>query len=474
MTRTKTLVTNSPNTAKPAQEVNFDGLVGPTHSYAGLSFGNVASVSHKAALSNPREAVLQGLRKMKELSNLGFPQSVLPPQERPDLITLRGLGFRGTDQEILDQAWKKSPELLAACASASAMWTANAATVAPSADTQDGRVHFTAANLINKFHRSLEARTTERVLRSIFRNEEFFSHHRALEAGGSVFSDEGAANHTRFCREYGEKGIHFFVFGRSAFHPERFPEPTRFPARQSLEASEAIARLHLLSPQSVVFAQQNPEAIDAGAFHNDVVAVGNGRVLFFHEKAFARKEETLGELDRKLRAQSEVSLIPIEVPASEVSLKDAVQSYLFNSQLLALPGSGSEPSLLLIAPHECEEVESVKSYLSSLIDSKSTPIREVRLFDLRQSMRNGGGPACLRLRVVLTAEERAHALPGVFMSDALYTKLVDWANRHYRDRLSAEDLRDAKLYEESRRALDELTSILGLGSVYPFQFPSAP
>lgn len=59
-------------------EVNFDGLVGLTHHYAGLSFGNEASTRHQNTLSNPRLAAKQGLLKMKALADLGYKQGVLP------------------------------------------------------------------------------------------------------------------------------------------------------------------------------------------------------------------------------------------------------------------------------------------------------------------------------------------------------------------------------------------------------------
>ena len=259
-------------------EVNFDGLVGPTHNYGGLSYGNVASQSNCQQASNPREAALQGLAKMKALMDLGFTQGVLAPQERPDVAGLRRLGFSGTDAQVIERAAKQSMPLLVASCSASSMWVANAATVSPSADTADGRVHFTAANLNCKYHRSIEHPTTSRVLSAMFADQQHFAHHAALPAVAQ-FGDEGAANHTRFCRSYGEAGVEFFVFGRAAFDT-RFPAPQKYPARQTLEASQAVARLHGLSDDGVVYAQQNPAVIDQGVFHNDVIAVGNGEVLF--------------------------------------------------------------------------------------------------------------------------------------------------------------------------------------------------
>src|SRR5690554_1825766 len=244
--------------AKHAVEANFDGLVGPTHNYAGLSWGNVASKSNVHAVSNPREAALQGLAKMKRLADRGYTQGILPPHERPHIPTLRSLGFEGTDAQILNKAAKTNPAILAAVTSASCMWTANAATVSPSADTRDHRVHFTPANLSAKFHRSIEHIVTGRLLKAMFTDECYFAHHSALPSV-SHFGDEGAANHTRLCSTYGDPGVELFVYGQAAFN-ESAPAPVKYPARQTLEASRAIARLHGLDDRHAVFAQQNPRS----------------------------------------------------------------------------------------------------------------------------------------------------------------------------------------------------------------------
>jgi len=444
-----------------AYEMNFDGLVGPTHNYGGLSYGNVASQSNSQAASNPKEAAKQGLAKMKALMDMGFKQGVLAPQERPDVAALRRLGFTGSDVEVIQRAAREAMPLLVASCSASSMWTANACTVSPSADTADGRVHFTAANLNCKFHRSIEHPTTSRVLQAMFANPAHFAHHPALPAVAQ-FGDEGAANHTRFCKGYGDAGVEFFVYGRSAFDA-RYPAPARYPARQTLEASQAVARLHGLSEAGVVYAQQNPAVIDQGVFHNDVIAVGNGEVLFYHQDAFLETDKVLAELGEKL-ARRGGNFQAICVPASAVSVQDAVRSYLFNSQLL----TRADGSMLLVVPEECKSNASVWRYLQQLTASGG-PIREVRVFDLKQSMQNGGGPACLRLRVALNEQELAAVNPGVLMSDALHDTLVAWVDKHYRDRLSEADLADPQLLTECRTALDELTQILKLGSVYPFQ-----
>ncbi|MCR8916244.1 N-succinylarginine dihydrolase [Marinobacter panjinensis] len=443
---------------KHAVEANFDGLVGPTHNYAGLSWGNVASKSNVRSVSNPKEAALQGLAKMKRLADRGYVQGVLPPHERPHIPTLRSLGFSGSDSEILRAAVKQSPSILAAVSSASTMWTANAATVSPSADTADHRVHFTPANLSAKFHRSIEHVVTGRALKSIFSDESWFAHHPALPSV-SQFGDEGAANHTRLCAGYGEPGVELFVYGQIAFN-EKAPAPRLYPARQTLEASQAIARLHGLKDSRVVFAQQNPKAIDAGVFHNDVIAVGNGNTLFYHELAFLDEETVLADIRSRLTG---AELEAVRVSSEQVPLEDAVASYLFNSQLLNTPDG-----MMLAVPGECREIEAVSRYLDELVDNEGS-ITSVEVFDVKQSMRNGGGPACLRLRVVLNDDELKAMHHGVLLTDALYERLTTWVEAHYREELSQEDLGDPMLLDEVRKALDELTGILGLGSIYDFQ-----
>jgi succinylarginine dihydrolase len=446
-----------------AYEVNFDGLVGPTHSYAGLAYGNVASAKHRHSVSNPKAAALQGLAKMKLLADLGLKQAVLPPQERPDTEALRRLGFDGTDAQVLEKAARADPAILAACCSASSMWAANAATVSPSADAADGRVHLTPANLVSQFHRSLEPTTTAAVLRAIFPDPAVFAHHPPLPSA-LPFGDEGAANHSRFAPAHGMPGVELFVYGRRALDHSG-SRPSKYPARQTYEASSAIARLHQLhEPAGVVFPQQNPDAIDAGVFHNDVVAVGNGNVLLCHELAFLDRQHALDELRARYAGRCGGELVVIEATADELPIADAVGSYVFNSQLVTLPDS----TMTLVAPVECEEYESVRRFLHRLLASGG-PVRAVRLVDVRHSMRNGGGPACLRLRVVLTEAELAKVLPSVLLTDELYADLAAWVARHYRERLEPADLADPKLLTESRDALDELTRILGLGKVYRFQ-----
>lgn len=444
-------------------EVNFDGLVGPTHNYSGLSYGNIASTKNKRSAANPREAALQGLEKMKYIADLGLVQGVLPPQERPYIPLLRSLGYQGDDVTIWKKIAEESAPLLNICSSAAAMWAANAATVSPSFDSGDGKVHFTPANLTAKIHRSIEADATARILKTIFKDDRFFTHHDPLPYG-LYFSDEGAANHSRLCRRHGENGVQLFVWGRSSLLNEG-KEPAMFPARQTLEASQAIARNHQLDPTKVVFAQQNPAAIDAGVFHNDVIAVANEHVLMFHQEAFLDENACLDVLSRRFEEASKTPLIKIRVSSLRVPLCDAIATYLFNSQLVSLANG----SMAIIAPKECADKENVFCLLNEIVADTANPINAIHFLNLHESMRNGGGPACLRLRVVLSQQELQAAHQGVFFTDTLYRRLKAWVLKHYRDRLLPADLNDPLLIEETRQALNELTSIMKLGPIYEFQ-----
>ncbi|MES2316357.1 MAG: N-succinylarginine dihydrolase [Pseudomonadota bacterium] len=443
---------------QPAREFNFDGLVGPSHNYAGLSFGNVASFSNVKSASNPKQAALQGLAKMRALAARGFAQALLPPQARPNFRLLRSIGFSGTDADVLARAYRESPVILACAYSASPMWTANAATVSPSADTFDGRAHFTAANLNNKLHRADEHAQSTRTLRALFGDEKHFAVHAPLPST-PAFGDEGAANHTRLCASHGGKGVEFFVYGRVEFDPSA-PAPKKYPARQTLEASQAIARLHGLDASRTVFSSQNPDVIDQGVFHNDVIAVGNGNVLFYHEQAFHDEAAVLNNLRVAMDGVG-AELNAVRVDTRLVSVADAVASYLFNSQLL----TKSDGNMALVIPQECQENLAVARYLEELVASGG-PVDELIHFDLRQSMRNGGGPACLRLRVALTELEAGAMHQGVIMTEPLYATLVDWVGKYYRDQLEPKDLADPQLAIECQGALEELTRILGLPGLY--------
>ncbi|MDO6564809.1 N-succinylarginine dihydrolase [Amphritea sp. 1_MG-2023] len=445
----------------PYQEVNFDGLIGPSHNYAGLSLGNLASGAHQGELASPREAALQGLEKMWRLVQRGQIQGVFPPACRPDIDTLRKLGFRGPLPEMITQAYQQAPHLLAACYSASSMWAANAATVSASQDSSDNRLHFTPANLITTLHRSIETQSTANLLKRIFNDPVHFCHHPPLPLQAS-FADEGAANHTRLCAEHSQPGITLLVYGRG----KRRSTPQKFPARQTQAACQALMRQHNLPPTQVLLAQQNPEAIDQGVFHHDVIGVGHRHFLMLHEQAFVNQRQVLKQLQQQWQQLNGAAqpLIISEIDQRTLSVKEAVSSYLFNSQLISL----SDQTMLLLAPANCLAVCQAKSAIEALI-AADNPVSEVEYIDLAQSMNNGGGPACLRLRVPLSPSELKAVHPHILLDENLYRRLKDWIKQHYRDQLKPQDLADPCLANEIYTALDELTDIIKLPKLYPFQ-----
>lgn len=439
-------------------EYNFDGLVGPTHNYAGLSFGNVASQHNAGAVANPKLAAKQGLQKMHTLMKLGVPQAVLPPQQRPNLNLLTDLGLTGTTAQLLHKAHKINPVLLAAVYSASSMWTANMATVSPSCNTADGRLNFTPANLNYNLHRAQESQFSYSLLKHIFSDPRHFVVHKPL-LGYRDLSDEGAANHNLLCPEYGEPGLELFVYGRNGLD-DKTQVPLLYPARQTRLASAVIAQQHGVHLYLRCFIQQNPMAINAGVFHNDVIFVANKNVMFYHEHAFLdwpnMQKQILNFFDGNCHF--------ISIAENELPIADAVATYIFNSQLVTLPDN----SMALIVPAECKESSSATKILETVV-AGNNPIKHLEYVQCRQSMRNGGGPACLRLRVILAPEQQQNFNQELIMTEDLYHKLDAWVEKHYRDRLTSDDFLDPDLVLEVNTALENLTKILHLGSIYPFQ-----
>ena len=412
------------------REINFDGIVGPSHNYAGLSIGNLASTRNAGDLSHPRSAALQGIEKMRANLALGLAQGIFVPQPRPDRKWLARLGTTIEDSDSL---------LAANAMSASAMWAANAATVSPAPDTRDGKCHLTVANLKSMPHRSHEWRATMAQLEIAFRNEAFALHPPIPPA----FGDEGAANHMRLTSRHQDQGIEIFVYGVSG---------GSFPARQHLEASRAVARLHRLKPEKTIFAEQSEAAIAAGAFHNDVVAVADQKVLFAHEHAFANKDLLLDACERAVPGFEYV-----EVPDSEVPLADAIRSYLFNAQLVTPPGG--QPTL--IVPSEARENPAVWSWLERHIGGNG-PIRNVEVVDVRQSMANGGGPACLRLRIVA---DPAAVDPRFMVDHSALDRLSGLISQYWPEEIDYADLQRPALIAEIERARLALLEALNLAEL---------
>lgn len=406
-------------------EVNFDGLIGPTHNYAGLSPGNIASGRNAGNTSHPRAAALQGLAKMRANLELGLFQGIFLPHDRPNEQWLATLGtdLLRADAHLRAQAW-----------SASAMWAANAATVSPASDTADGRTHLTVANLLTMPHRSHEWRGTLAQLRTIFADSSFVIHNPVPVP----FGDEGAANHMRLCANHAAPGVEVFVFGGNG---------GPFPARQHLQASMTVARAHRLDLDRTLFVQQSDSAIAAGAFHNDVVAVANEQVLLAHEEAFADKEVFYAKLRR---LQPDVQII--EVPSDRVSLNDAITSYLFNAQLVTLPG---EAGMALVLPTEARDMATVWSWLQEQVAGNG-PIRKLLPVDVRQSMANGGGPACLRLRVVC---DPTKIDPRFLLNEAKIERIETLVSAFWPESIAPEDLTSPALLSQVGAANRALRSM---------------
>lgn len=412
-------------------EINFDGIVGPSHNYAGLSLGNLAATSHGGDTSFPRAAALQGLEKMRANMALGLAQGFLLPLPRPNRPFLERLAVDATtDRALFAVAW-----------SASSMWTANAATVSPAPDTADGRCHLTPANLVTMVHRAQEWPDTKAQLDLAFTDREHFTVHDAVPPS---FGDEGAANHMRFASSHGTPGVEVFVYGRPG---------GRFPARQHEQASRAAARLHGLDPERTLFVEQNPQAIEAGAFHNDVVAVANQHVLFTHEQAFADPTNTYDAISAAFP-----ELEVVEVPTDKVSLEEAIRTYLFNAQLLTLPGG----SLALVVPSECSESESVSAWLNRMVAGNG-PIAQVIPVDVRQSMANGGGPACLRLRVVANP---AHVDPRFLLDERKLETIGNIIVDHWPETIEPARIGYPDLEREIVAARQALLTALDLGELH--------
>ncbi len=414
----------------PLVEINFDGIVGPSHNYAGLSLGNLASTRNAFQVSHPRAAALEGIEKMRANLALGLNQGIFLPHPRPDRAWLAELG---TNIEDADSA------LAANAMSASAMWAANAATVSPAPDTADCKCHFTIANLRTMPHRSHEWPWTLAQLQIAFANQAFCVH----PPVPGVFGDEGAANHMRLATSHDRPGIELFVHGRTG---------GAFPARQHVEASKAVARFHRLDPERTLFVEQSPEAIAAGAFHNDVVAVASGPVLFAHEKAFADRDQVIGQCGELLPGFELV-----EVSDSEVPLTDAITSYLFNAQLVSPP----DGEMTLILPSEARETPTVWNWIERHLAGNG-PIRRVEVVDVRQSMANGGGPACLRLRVVA---DPATVDPRFSVDAARLDRISELVARCWPAEIHNDSLKQPGLIREIEAARAALLDLLQLSEL---------
>ncbi len=439
-------------------EINIDALVGPTHHFSGMGVGNLASMRHKYSTSSPKRAALEGLKKAKLLADLGIPQFLLPPPRRPRVDLLTAFGFRGSCEQQLQAAKAADWMILSSIYSSSFMWAANSATTTAAADSADQKLHLTPANLISSLHRFIEAGERESQLARMFgtlRNE--VSIHPPLPSGVPL-RDEGAANHMRLCVADSPLGINVFVHGDAASGPS---ESTRFLARHTRTASQCLARLHQLDEQRTFHLQQHPDAISAGVFHNDVIATSHEHLLVHHQRAFApASHDQVLRLDAAFEATLGRPLQRLVVSEADLSLDDAVRSYLFNSQIVSPPKG---PRMMLISPRQCQEIEAARTLIEGWIADPDNPIEAVEYIELRESMAGGGGPACLRLRVVLAEDQVAGFAPACRLDDSLYDRLLAAIESHYPERLQIDDLANIDLVQRSWQAADAVSNLLALG-----------
>jgi succinylarginine dihydrolase len=441
-------------------EVNFDGLVGPTHHFSGLSYGNTHGTNNAGKVSYPKKAALQGLDKMKLLHDMGYPQGIIPPQVRPYIEPLKELWYRGKESRMVKRVAENNYSLASAIHSASSMWVANAATVIPSVDSINGKINFIVANLKSNYHRSIEAPQTIKLFKDIFRDPSHFTIHAPIE----TFGDEGAANHTRLCEDYNSPGLHLFMYGKVSNRSDSVieklnPDPSIYPARQDYEASKMVSMIGGLHSLNSEFYKQNAKAVDSGVFHNDVCGVGNLDFYMYHEFSIygSNFQETVK--NRFCSINNSISIRPtfLEVKNDEVSIEKAVETYLFNSQILK-----GDNGMILIAPTNCEQDEIVSRYINKVLEDKTNPLNEVKYVDLTQSLMNGGGPACLRLRVVMTEDELKSCNQNYILNNSLYDRLCSCVDEFYRDEVEPDALGNLQLYKDFKKATEEIYKIFDL------------
>lgn len=431
-------------------EINIDALVGPTHHFGGLGVGNLASMSHQRQASQPKRAALEGVAKAALVARLGVPQFVWLPPLRPRFDLLSRYGFEGALGEQLSAAQRQAPRALSAIFSSAFMWAANAATVSPAVDTRDQRLHITPANLISSWHRATEANERALDIEELFqRGLPLVTVHPPLPSIMPL-RDEGAANHMRLCDPFGRRGLNLFVYGEE----DSGSEPAcRFLPRQTRAACEAIARSHQLDPTTTFFLRQHPDAISAGVFHNDVIATSHQGLLIHHALAFWEGEECLRQIEAVFQSHTGKALLRLEISNAELPLALAVQSYFFNSQLLTPAGSDR---MTLVCPAQCQTIEAARKLIERLIADPHVPIDSVHYVSLQESMANGGGPACLRLRVPIAIDLVDQLNPALRMDDALAECLQEAIDRWYPDSVTSDDLINPDFVTTARRGVSEV------------------
>jgi succinylarginine dihydrolase len=140
-----------------------------------------------------------------------------------------------------------------------------------------------------------------------------------------------------------------------------------------------------------------------------------------------------------------------------VPIGDAIRSYLFNSQLVTPP----DGAMTLVAPTECRETPSVAAWIERHLASNGA-IRRVNFVDVRQSMANGGGPACLRLRV---ACDPAEVDTRFLVDEAKLDRLAGLVAARWPEEIVSSEIQSAALIADIERARLSLLDLLGLSEL---------
>ncbi len=410
------------------KQIFVDGIIGPTYHYGGMAVGNVLSQAHKHQESYPKKAALEGLEKMNQVRQLGCLQYVLPPlcKDVDRLLSLWGYE-QGDMTSRLKALGYAHPYYLSALFSGASAWVANSCHITPSCDALDGICHITPANLVSCFHRHLDVDGYRDFLHQLFLNDELFQIYDPLPV---VYTDEGMANTIRLSGG-NELGLYLHVYGKTL--SQRFTRT--FPARQTKEAFDRICYTH--KRQDSMDIQQSPFAIDAGVFHNDVIAFGSHNLLVLHEHAFDNQVDVLNSITDRYQSKYGEPLHVYEVSNEVLSLDEAVHTYFFNSQLILV----EKNTFHLLIPSRAMSHSGVKKSLKRLSKLKGLSIT-VHEVSCEESIKNGGGPACLRFFSVLNKAEHKAINSKFLLTDEMYEQWFQFIQTHYPDTLSFDDLKD--------------------------------
>lgn len=326
------------------------------------------------------------------------------------------------------------------------MWMANAGTCSSRTDTLDGKGRIVIANLTASLHRGQESEERHLQLRYLFQDLDQFEVVQALPSVHPL-RDEGAANAMRFWNPKNNRGMYVFVFGegysqaKNVSHPEIARMlPKVHPSRQTALASQLVARRLGIGDTRSLFVQQLPKAIDAGVFHNDVIATSHEDFLLVHECAYVDQPNSLDRMADIFRKQCHGTLRTLVITEKELSLSEAVATYLFNSQIV----TRKDGSWLMLCPVECQESPTASQVLKR-IQREEPRIGAIEFVSLRESMANGGGPACLRLRTYASEQEIDELPARTRIQDESLSFLEGVIASEYPETVQLEDFLDLDL-----------------------------